>query len=398
MNRHIIISILFIAFITHNLEAQDHDIVFRADFRDVPFTEFVSQLEAGQVLKFYYLESWVSGIRVTAGGENISLRTLLSDVLLPEGIYFYMDGPGNIYLSKGIRIIPHLPDLSGAGPGSTGTPGPDAEKEITRAEQRYIEGHKTAQPGVLEIGDRNVAGGNAQAIINGRIIDAETGEPVVGATIYLEDLKKGLATDVDGRFSLVIPPGKYLTTFNCLGMEPLQKILQVYSGGNLQVQMDKALIPISEVVIRAGNYENVNSNRMGFDRLNYSFTKEIPVVLGEKDLLKLALLLPGVQSTGEGNSGFNIRGGSADQNMIYINNVPVYNSAHFFGFFTSFSPDIVRDFSLYKSILPAQYGGRLSSVFDISTRQGNLNRFTARGGLSPVTGHIARVTWPEELV
>jgi hypothetical protein len=100
-------------------------------------------------------------------------------------------------------------------------------------------------------------------------------------------------------------------------------------------------------------------------------------------------MLPGVQTVGEGSSGYNVRGGSADQNMIYMNKVPVYNSSHLFGFFTSFSPDIVKDFSLFKSNLPANYGGRLSSIFDISTRQGNVNRFSARGGISPITGHVA---------
>ena len=128
---------------------------------------------------------------------------------------------------------------------------------------------------------------------------------------------------------------------------------------------------------------------MGFERLNYKTVKEIPVVFGEKDLLKVAQMLPGVQNVGEGATGFNVRGSAADQNMIYVNKVPVYNSSHLFGFFSSFSPDIVKDFSLYKSNLPANYGGRLASFFDISTRQGNVNEYTARGGISPITGHVA---------
>jgi len=128
---------------------------------------------------------------------------------------------------------------------------------------------------------------------------------------------------------------------------------------------------------------------MGFERLDIKTLKEIPVILGEKDLLQVARMLPGVQSVGEGSSGFNVRGSPADQNMIYVNKVPVYNSSHLFGFFSSFNSEIVKDFSLYKSNLPVKYGGRISSFFDITSRQGNMNKYTARGGISPVTGHVA---------
>jgi len=214
-------------------------------------------------------------------------------------------------------------------------------------------------------------------------------DEVTGATIYVEALKKGAATDVDGRFSIVLKPGRHRVTFNCMGMKPRQNILEVRSGGSLTITMEKGLIPINEVLVKADRYHNVKGNQMGFERLNYKTTKEVPVVLGEKDLLKVAQLLPGVQSVGEGSQGFNVRGGSADQNMIYVNDVPVYNGSHMFGFFTSFSPDIVKDFTLYKSNLPASYGGRLSSIFDISTRQGNMKNLTAHGGISPVTGHVA---------
>ena len=174
-----------------------------------------------------------------------------------------------------------------------------------------------------------------------------------------------------------------------MGMESKRNYLEVYTSGDLSVSMEKSLISLTEVVIHANRYHNVRGTQMGFDRLNYKVMKEVPVVMGEKDILKIVQMLPGVQSVGEGSSGFNVRGSSADQNMIYVNKVPVYNSSHLFGFFTSFSPDIVKDFTLYKSNLPARYGGRLASFFDISTRQGNMNQFGARGGISPVTGHLA---------
>jgi len=153
--------------------------------------------------------------------------------------------------------------------------------------------------------------------------------------------------------------------------------------------MEKKIVPIHEVVVKADLYQNVKGIQMGYDRLNMKTIKEIPMVMGEKDILKVVQLLPGIQSVGEGSSGINVRGSPADQNVFYINKIPVYNTSHLFGFFSAFSPDIIKDFSFYKSNVPAKYGGRLASFFDISTKEGSNKKFTARGGISPVTGHIA---------
>ena len=128
---------------------------------------------------------------------------------------------------------------------------------------------------------------------------------------------------------------------------------------------------------------------MGFTQISIKNIKEIPVVLGEKDVLKVVQMLPGVQNSGEGSAGINVRGSAADQNMFFLNKIPVYNTSHLFGFFSAFNPDIIRDFSFYKSNLPAKYGGRLASVIDISSRQGNNKNFTARGGISPITARVA---------
>ncbi len=368
---------------------QDHDLLFSGNFDDVPFQEFTGSVEEQTGASFYFYDTWVKGIRVTASGKGLSLHQVLTRVLLPAGIYHYIDEFGHIYLNPEEPYLPSLSYLDRSGTRVLQDTLPDEGAGITTAEQRYIEGHQSGMLETLVVGNDQRETGQKEVFIHGKIVEAESGEPLIGATIYLEDLKKGAATDVDGRFSLLVEPGKHRVTFNCMGMEPREYILQVNSGGTLEILMEPALIPITEVVVRASKYDNVRGSQMGFERLNYQTIKEVPVVLGEKDLLKVALMLPGVQSVGEGSSGFNVRGGSSDQNMITVNRVPVYNSAHLFGFFTSFSPDIVRDFSLFKSNLPASYGGRLSSMFDITARQGNMNNFSARGGISPITGHVA---------
>jgi hypothetical protein len=163
----------------------------------------------------------------------------------------------------------------------------------------------------------------------------------------------------------------------------------VHSAGELELDMKRALFPLDEVVVTAGRRDNVSGNQMGYERLNYSVLKQVPLVLGDRDFLNVVKLLPGVQSVGEGSSGFNVRGSGADQNMIYLNKVPVYNSAHLFGFFTAFSPELVKDFSLYKSNLPASFGGRLASFFVIQTKQGKKKRLSARAGISLVSAYAA---------
>lgn len=370
-------------------EAQVHDVIFTADFQDVPFTEFATAVEQQTGASCYYLIHWVQDIKITASGQQVSLKNILPEALEPSGLHFYITEDRQVFITGEQPLVTTLPDYSETSEPAS-IPGGDApDNGLSTTEKRYIEGRKAGVIETIVVGRESENRNQAGSVINGKMIDGETGEPLIGATIYVQSLKKGTITDMDGRFSIVLPPGKYVTDFNCMGMKTIQYSLDVKSGGNLDIVMEKSLIPISEVVIISDGMDNVRGSQMGFDRLDIKTVKEIPVVLGEKDLLQVARLLPGVQSVGEGSSGFNVRGSSVDQNMIIVNNVPVYNSSHLFGFFSSFNPDMVKNFSLYKSNLPANYGGRISSFFDISTRQGNMNKYTARGGISPVTGHIA---------
>jgi len=382
------VSLLILVISPLALKGQGDDILFSGSYQDVPFGEFVNEVEQKTGVTFYYLDRWVRGVRVTASGDNISLRRTLDRTLLPAGLYYYLEDKSAIYLSDRQPLVKRLPDYSGNRERLNTTGGEESEG-LTSTEQKYIEGRKAGMLETLTVGTRAQGEGRNVAVINGKMTDVETGDPLIGATIYFEELKKGAATDVDGLFSIVVKPGKYTVEFKCMGMEERNNYLEVLSGGNLSVTMEKSVIALTEVVVMANRYHNVRGTQMGFDRLNYKVLKEVPVVMGEKDILKVIQMLPGVQTVGEGAAGFNVRGSAADQNMIYVNKVPVYNSSHLFGFFTSFSPDIVKDFTLYKSNLPASYGGRLASIFDITARQGNLNKFTARGGISPVTARLS---------
>ena len=133
----------------------------------------------------------------------------------------------------------------------------------------------------------------------------------------------------------------------------------------------------------------VKNVRLGVEKINVKMLRQIPMGLGESDIVRTSLLLPGVQTVGEGSGGFNVRGGSADQNLILLNNAPILNSSHFFGFFSTFNSDLIADATLYKSGIPAKFGGRISSVMDILPYEGNSDRIKVSGGINPMTGQIA---------
>ncbi len=378
------VILAFVFFICSH-QASGYDIFFSGEYQDVSIDEFIQDVEKKTGANFFYRQEWISGITVTAKGENLSLSGVLDQNLAGTELSFYIDSENNIILTP-TGLVTDLIESAGYEPDDYNAPSVQSPSHIIN---NHLNNHITRITDTVVVG---VKGGNAsrkQAIINGKILNKENGESLIGATIYIEELKTGSVTDLDGRFNLVLVPGNYNVIFNCMGMQELAYFLEVNSDGQLKIALEKKLFPIDEVVVRADRYHNVRGIQMGFENINAKTIKVIPQMMGEKDILKVAQLLPGIQTVGEGSSGFNVRGSPTDQNMFYINNVPVYNTAHLFGFFSSFNPDIVKDFSLFKSNIPVNYGGRLASFFDISTRQGNNNNFTARGGISPVSARLA---------
>ncbi|MGB8357589.1 MAG: TonB-dependent receptor, partial [Bacteroidales bacterium] len=359
--------------------------VVSGNFMNTPFADFVKIIEKNTALKFFYLQDWVKNVTITFSGTNIQLTDVLNDQLKKTDLAFFID-VNNVYIFQGARISTELPDYIVS---QVTAEEKDTLNGITETERKYLEGNKIALIEVLEIGDKQKATKGTKCIISGKIIDESNEEPLIGATVYIEDLKTGATTDIDGRFIIVLTPGKYKAAFNYMSMKQQEYYLQVYSSGQITIQMRKELIEIDEVKIIAYRNDNIRGIQMGYEKISAKTLKEIPAVFGEKDVLKVAQMLPGVLNVGEGSSGFNVRGSSSDQNMFYFNKVPVYNTSHLFGFFTSFNPDVINDFTLYKSNIPASYGGRLASVFNITTRQGSKKRFFGQGGISPITAHFS---------
>ncbi|HEV8507118.1 MAG TPA: TonB-dependent receptor plug domain-containing protein, partial [Chitinophagaceae bacterium] len=195
-------------------------------------------------------------------------------------------------------------------------------------------------------------------------------------------------TDQFGYFSFTLPKGRHTLNIQSRGKKDAIRHIILYSDGKMDIYLHDQIIALKEVVVSSKKTSNVRSVQLGVDKLNISTIKQVPTVFGEADILRVILNLPGVKSVGEAGTGFNVRGGSTDQNLILFSGATIYNPSHFFGFFSAFNPDVVKDVELYKSSIPAKYGGRLSSVLDITSREGNKKNFAGSAGIGPVTSRL----------
>lgn len=227
-----------------------------------------------------------------------------------------------------------------------------------------------------------------RAVLSGHIVEAATGEPVIGAVIVVEGLNTGVMADANGDFSLDLPQGRHRVAIRSIGSEEKKIDVNLFANGKVNVELKDQSTAINEVNVVANQINKVQSVQMGMETMEMKTVKALPTALGEVDIVKVATMLPGVQTVGECASGFNVRGGSVDQNLILLDGAPIFNSSHLFGFFSVFNQDVVDDFMLYKSAVPAKYGGRASSVLDVTTRNGNKDKYSAALGVSPITGRV----------
>ncbi|TWJ00845.1 TonB-dependent receptor-like protein [Mucilaginibacter frigoritolerans] len=226
--------------------------------------------------------------------------------------------------------------------------------------------------------------------ISGTIKDNATGEQLIGASVRIKELPQiGTATNSYGFYSLTAPKGDYTLQISYIGYQTIEKSISLTKNLDINVAISSKS-ELQEVVISGNkpNNDNVAAPQMGVEKLNMSQINNVPVLLGEKDILKTISLLPGVKSAGEGNTGFYVRGGGSDQNLILLDEATVYNASHLFGFFSTFNSDAIKDVSLYKGGMPAEYGGRLSSVLDVKMNDGNNKDYTVQGGLGLISSRI----------
>jgi len=241
---------------------------------------------------------------------------------------------------------------------------------------------------VYAVGDPYLKNPPKQVVLKGKVIDSKTRQPLPGITLVLKEPYTAFTTDSAGNYSMKLPAGRIQLDINGFNIKSSRRQLMLYDSGSLNFEMIEDIYQLNEVAIIAQRTDNVKNIQLGTEKIQVSKIKNIPMAFGEADILKVIQSLPGVKTVGEASSGFNVRGGATDQNLILLNNGTIYNPNHLFGLFTAFSSDMVKEAELYKSSIPAQYGGRISSVLDITGKEANKEKFTGSAGLGLVTSKL----------
>ena len=225
--------------------------------------------------------------------------------------------------------------------------------------------------------------------VSGYVKCAETGEALIGSTIYVEELQTGTITNLYGFYSITLPEGNYSLMYSYIGYQDEFTKIELSDNATLNLELLTTAFEMEEVVIRSEAADkNIQESEMSVVKISPKNIKAIPVIFGEQDIIKTLQLLPGVNAGGEGSTGFYVRGGGADQNLIILDEAPVYSASHLLGFFSVFNSDAVKDLELYKGNAPAGYGGRLSSVLDIQMKDGNSKRFSTSGGIGLLSSRL----------
>lgn len=346
---------------------QDNRLSFRYD--SIPFRDMIDTLEKRVPYKFYFADEWSDSLYLNVNSTEVTFEEFLNRTLGPAGFSFIITDDSKVILFKGSSVktnfreefIGYLERRRVKAEVQDFVPPAVKEKESTISDEYRI--FRIGQP---------AAGQNAaNAVLSGRVADTEDGRGISGVIVYIEKLKIGAMTNDDGYYSVILPRGQYQVEFRMIGMQTARRNIVLYSGGTLNIGMQESTSEVEAVVITGNRSNIVRDVRTGIEKINIKMLKQIPMGLGEADVLKSSLLLPGVQTVGEASAGFNVRGGSTDQNLVFLNNAPIINTSHFFGFFSAFNSDLVSDVTLYKSGMPAKFGGRLSSVMDIAPAEGN---------------------------
>ncbi len=339
-----------------------------------PFDSLVHVLQKKFDVQFLYDTKHTEGLAISKAEG--SLDNILRNILDGTGLSFYVDPYKRVIIARGSSVFTPLSKDFFKQTGTENT------NQNTALENNEIV-LAAVDNKVYNIGVKN---NNApSAIISGYIRDAKNGEPISSTSVMVEGSQGGVSTDAFGFFSITVPKGRQVLRVSSVGMKEITRQLNILGNGKMDIEMNEEVRSLKTAVIVAQKQSNVRGMQMGVERLNIRAIKQIPAVLGETDILRSLQTLPGVTSVGEGTAGYNVRGGSADQNLILLNDMTIYNPTHLFGFFSAVDPEVIRGLELYKSAIPERLGGRISSIMDVSTKDGNAKKVTGTLGIGPLT-------------
>jgi hypothetical protein len=373
--------VLFFLFIVAAYWSHAQQETITASYDSAHFTDLVRDIESKSPYRFFYADAWVDTLRITTSFTNASPTEIIEKVLQHTSIRHYILG-NRIILTYNVPILDKMDTTLFKEFQNT-----DAANWSYSFQRELVSDEKGGQKEntVTVVG---IAGKTSSRVVllSGYIKERKTGESIAGAVV--SGSGKATTSDQYGFYSLLLPVGLQTITVNFVGMNDESQTIMLHSEGKLNLTMEEKITVLKEVTVSSDQGQNVANLQMGMSKIDMTMIKNVPKILGENDIFKVALALPGVKTVGEGSSGLNVRGGNADQNLVTLNEATIYNAVHFLGFFSVFNADAIKSFDLYKSAIPAKFGGRLSSIFDIQMKDGNQKKFAGQGGIGPITSHL----------
>ena len=362
------------------------DAGLNVSFDSVSLKEALIKLEDASPFHFFFEEAWLEGYEVTKTYRNKSLSQILDDLFAKTTLNYFIKNDRIILLNSNV-VIPTLPS------GFFDMENPEVKPTTTMPIfQEEFHAGMSGQREMVTVGKRDPKAIEPAYTLTGQVSHIETGEPVSDLAIYTSDRSIYAVTDSGGSYSMQLPPGHHMLETELLGFRKVYQPVLVYGNGSLDFTVLEDVEILEEVVVRSNRDANVRDAVVGASTIDVEGIKTIPLVLGERDVLLVATTLPGIKKAGEGSNGLNVRGGRSDQNLVLLDDAVIYNPAHFLGLFSAVNPFTTQSLDIYKASIPAEFGGRLSSVFDIETKSGNKQEFAGEGSIGPVTGNLVLET------
>jgi hypothetical protein len=371
MKKHISILLLLVSF---NVLSQEK---ISITYNNLTKKEVIVALEKKTNYKFYFIDSWLDDSKISGAFKAVSIDEIIKNIVNGTSLNYYIKNE-KVIITKGNLLRKSLYDEQEM---DTNT------KEIYNP--IYIEENSNNNNKVISIGKESLQSQQKEYRVSGTIKNNETGKPIEGLVILERSKNISATTNKDGFFNIKLPNGQNTIETQLLGYETALKKLVVFGNGSFNFKISEESEMLNELIITTKKENNIKEVIAGITQINIEDIKNIPQVLGERDILKVATTLPGIKSAGEGAEGVNVRGGKVDQNLFLLDESVMYNPAHFLGLFSAINPFTTNDLKVYKGNIPAEYGGRISSVFDISTKDASTEEFKGEVSIGAVTSNVS---------
>lgn len=376
---------LLCCLLTFNLCTGQNSPEISIQFEDVTPIEVIELIESKTNYKFFFQKDWFEDDSISGNYIDTNIKDILDDIFKSSNINYFITKDNKVILTLNSVIIDNFPkDYF----NTTKT-----KKQQIQTNTHLVINENNFAPKAIDetvrIGKENINSRKDVYNISGYVINTSTNRPIPNLAIFTSDKKISTQTNDAGFYSINLPYGVNYIETKGLGVTSKKKRVIVYNDGTLNINLKDALESLDEVIIEADRDKNVKEVLSGVIQIKSKEIKTIPLVLGERDILKVATTLPGIITAGEGSSGYNVRGGREDQNLILLDNGVIYNPSHFFGIFSALNPFTTGDANIYKGNIPSEYGGRLSSVFDIKTKNGNTEKLSVEASVGPVTSNLS---------